>query len=52
MGRIIQPKGSKGSLRWIQHVVNDCPEVLWEGYLFYDKLEEIMRLLEKNTMLN
>ncbi len=28
MGRIIQPKGSKGSLSWIQHVVNDCPEVL------------------------
>jgi hypothetical protein len=28
MGRIIQPKGIKGSLRWIQHVVNVCPEVL------------------------
>ena len=28
MGRIIQPKGTKGSLRWIQHVVNDCPDVL------------------------
>ena len=28
MGRIIQPKGNKGSLRWIQHVVNDCPDVL------------------------
>jgi len=28
MGRIIQPKGTKGSLRWIQHVVNDCPDVI------------------------
>ncbi len=28
MGRIIQPKGTKGSLRWIQHVVNECPDVL------------------------
>ena len=28
MGRIIQPKGTKGSLRWIQYVVNDCPDVL------------------------
>ena len=28
MSRIIQPKGSKGSLKWIQHVVNDCPDVL------------------------
>lgn len=28
MGRIIQPNGTKGSLKWIQHVVNDCPDVL------------------------
>jgi len=28
MGRIIQPKGTKGSLRWIQHVINACPDVL------------------------
>ena len=28
MGRIIQPKGNKGSLKWIQHVVNDCPDAL------------------------
>jgi len=28
MGRIIQPKGPKGSLKWIQHVVNDCPDLL------------------------
>jgi hypothetical protein len=28
MGRIIQPKGAKGSLKWIQHVVNRCPDVL------------------------
>ena len=28
MGRIIQPKGTKGSLKWIQHVINDCPGVL------------------------
>ncbi|MBC8457584.1 MAG: hypothetical protein H8D67_06275 [Deltaproteobacteria bacterium] len=28
MGRIIQPKGSKGSLKWIQHVVNDYPDAL------------------------
>ena len=28
MGRIIQPKGSKGSLKWIQQVVNDNPSLL------------------------
>jgi len=28
MGRVIQPKGTKGSLRWIQHIINDCPDVL------------------------
>jgi len=28
MGRITQPKGTKGSLKWIQHVVNDCPNAL------------------------
>jgi hypothetical protein len=28
MGRIIQPKGNKSSLKWIQHVVNDHPEIL------------------------
>lgn len=28
IGRIIQPEGAKGSLKWIQHVVNDCPDVL------------------------
>jgi len=28
MGRIIQPNGTKGSLKWVQHVVNDCPDVL------------------------
>jgi hypothetical protein len=28
MGRIIQPKGTKGSLKWIQHVANECPYVL------------------------
>jgi len=28
MSRIIQPKGIKGSLKWIQHVVNDCPDAL------------------------
>jgi hypothetical protein len=28
MGRIIQPKGTKGSLKWIQKVVNDCPNIL------------------------
>ena len=28
MSKIIQPKGTKGSLKWIQHLVNDCPEVL------------------------
>ena len=26
MGRIIQLKGTKGSLKWIQYVVNDCPD--------------------------
>jgi hypothetical protein len=28
MGRIVQPKGNKGSLKWIQHVVNDHPDIL------------------------
>lgn len=28
MGRIVQPIGTKGSLKWIQHVVNECPEKL------------------------
>lgn len=28
MGRVLQPKGSKGSLKWIQHVINSCPDVL------------------------
>jgi len=28
MSRIIQPKGTKGSLKWIQHVVNESPETL------------------------
>ena len=28
MGIIQQPKGKKGSLKWIQHVVNECPNVL------------------------
>ena len=28
MGRIIQPKGTKGSLKWIQEIVNSNPRVL------------------------
>ena len=28
MGRIIQPKGKKGSLKWIQHIVNKDADVL------------------------
>ena len=28
MGRIIQPKGTKGSLKWIQEVVNNKPLLL------------------------
>lgn len=28
MGRIVQPKGTKGSLKWIQNVINSCPDVL------------------------
>jgi hypothetical protein len=28
MGRIVQPKGDKGSLKWIQYVVNDHPDIL------------------------
>lgn len=31
MGRFPQPQGAKGSLRWIQHLVNQHPEVLSEG---------------------
>ena len=26
MGRIVQPRGEKGSLKWVQHIVNECPE--------------------------
>jgi hypothetical protein len=28
MGKIKQPKGEKGSLKWIQYIVNECPYVL------------------------
>ena len=28
MGRMIQPRGTKGSLKWIQHVVNERPNAL------------------------
>jgi len=28
MGRVIQPKGTKGSLKWIQYIVNNFPKVL------------------------
>ena len=28
MAGIIQPKGTKGSLRWIKNVINDFPGVL------------------------
>ena len=28
MGRIEQPRGEKGSLRWIQHIINEKPGVL------------------------
>ena len=28
MSSVIQPKGTKGSLKWIQHVVNEYPDVL------------------------
>jgi hypothetical protein len=28
MGRVKQPKGNKGSLKWIQMVVNDYPFIL------------------------
>ena len=28
MGKIVQPIGAKGSLKWIQHVINSCPDVL------------------------
>ena len=28
MGRIKQPKGSKGSLKWIQYIVNSRPDIL------------------------
>ena len=28
MGKVKQLKGRKGSLSWIQQVVNDCPDVL------------------------
>jgi hypothetical protein len=28
MGSVVQPQGTKGSLKWIQHVVNECPDVV------------------------
>jgi len=28
MGRIVQPEGAKGSLQWIQHVINNSPSLL------------------------
>ena len=28
MGRIVQPKGKKGSLKWIQHLINKSPSLL------------------------
>lgn len=28
MGRIIQQKGEKGSLKWIQFILNNCPDIL------------------------
>ena len=28
MGKIKQPKGRKGSLKWIQQIVNEYPDVL------------------------
>lgn len=28
MGKVKQPKGEKGSLKWIQQIVNECPDVL------------------------
>lgn len=31
MGRFPQPQGTKGSLRWIQYLVNQHPEVLNAG---------------------
>jgi hypothetical protein len=28
MGWIVQEKGTKGSLKWIQHVVNERPDAM------------------------
>ena len=28
MGRVKQPKGNKGSLKWIQVLINDYPSIL------------------------
>ena len=44
MGRIEQHKGSKGSLKWIQYIVNSCPDVLnnpINNFLCYDKSRPI-----------
>jgi hypothetical protein len=50
MGRIIQPKETKGSLRWIQHIVNVCPKYLdapIKEFLRADKNDEIEWLSPK-----
>lgn len=44
MGRIIQPKGKKGSLKWIQHIVNKDADVLdksIKNFIGADKKQKI-----------
>ena len=50
MGRIIQPKGKKGSLKWIQRIVNKIDDVLnksIKNFIGADKKQKIEWLSPK-----
>ena len=39
MTRVIQPRGTRGSLKWIQIAINECPSVLNEAIDVQGKIE-------------
>ncbi len=50
MGRIIQPKGKKGSLKWIQEIVNKDADILDKSinhFICADKTQKIEWLSPK-----